>query len=133
MIVGLSAAALQGAPVVTQDIDLWFEDLEHKGIQKALRKCHAIYIPPIQLNPPMFAGGKLELFDIVLTVDGVGEFQEEFKNAIEIALKKTKIKVMPLERIIASKKSANRKKDQLVLPVLKNALATLKGLKKRKL
>jgi hypothetical protein len=27
MIVGLSAAAMQGAPVVTQDIDLWFEDL----------------------------------------------------------------------------------------------------------
>ena len=27
MVVGLSAAALQGAPVVTQDVDLWFEDL----------------------------------------------------------------------------------------------------------
>ena len=31
MIVGLSAAALQGAPVVTQDIDLWFRDLEDRG------------------------------------------------------------------------------------------------------
>ena len=27
MIVGLSAATLQGAPVVTQDVDLWFENL----------------------------------------------------------------------------------------------------------
>lgn len=27
MVVGLSAAALQGAPVVTQDVDLWFENL----------------------------------------------------------------------------------------------------------
>ena len=27
MLVGLSAAVLQGAPVVTQDIDLWFENL----------------------------------------------------------------------------------------------------------
>lgn len=27
MVVGLSAAALQGAPVVTEDVDLWFEDL----------------------------------------------------------------------------------------------------------
>ena len=25
MVVGLSAAALQGAPVVTQDVDLWFD------------------------------------------------------------------------------------------------------------
>ena len=27
MVVGLSAATLQGAPVVTQDVDLWFEKL----------------------------------------------------------------------------------------------------------
>ena len=27
MVVGFSAAALQGAPVVTEDIDLWFENL----------------------------------------------------------------------------------------------------------
>ena len=27
LVVGLSAAALQGAPVVTEDIDLWFEEL----------------------------------------------------------------------------------------------------------
>lgn len=27
MVVELSAATLQGAPVVTQDVDLWFEDL----------------------------------------------------------------------------------------------------------
>ncbi len=28
LIVGLSAAALQGAPVVTQDVDLWFGSLD---------------------------------------------------------------------------------------------------------
>jgi hypothetical protein len=39
MIVGLSAAALQGAPVVTQDVDLWFKDLSDPGIKKALKKC----------------------------------------------------------------------------------------------
>lgn len=26
MVVGLSAATLQGAPVVTQDVDLWFKN-----------------------------------------------------------------------------------------------------------
>ena len=26
MVVGLSAAALQGAPVVTEDVDLWFDN-----------------------------------------------------------------------------------------------------------
>ena len=46
MIVGLSAAALQGAPVVTQDIDLWFRRLPDPGIEKALKKFNGSYIPP---------------------------------------------------------------------------------------
>ena len=36
MVVGLSAAALQGAPAVTQDIDLWFKDLADPKLKKAL-------------------------------------------------------------------------------------------------
>jgi hypothetical protein len=46
MIVGLSAAALQGAPVVTQDIDLWFRDLSDPGIKKALKKVGGAFVPP---------------------------------------------------------------------------------------
>lgn len=46
MIVGLSAAALQGAPVVTQDIDLWFHNLSDPRIRTALDKVDAIYVPP---------------------------------------------------------------------------------------
>jgi len=38
MLVGLSAAALQGAPVVTQDVDLWFEDLSDPRIREALQE-----------------------------------------------------------------------------------------------
>ena len=38
MLVGAAAAALQGAPVVTQDVDLWFKDVKDPGIQTALRK-----------------------------------------------------------------------------------------------
>ena len=35
MVVGLAAATLQGAPVVTQDVDLWFEKLgEEKPADK---------------------------------------------------------------------------------------------------
>lgn len=36
MVVGLSAAVLQGAPVVTQDVDLWFEDLNDRAF---VRRC----------------------------------------------------------------------------------------------
>ena len=35
MVVGLSAATLQGAPVVTQDVDLWFENLGEPKSEQA--------------------------------------------------------------------------------------------------
>ena len=46
MVVGLSAATLQGAPVVTQDVDLWFEDLADPKISRTLQTVGAAYVPP---------------------------------------------------------------------------------------
>ena len=56
MIVGLSAAALQGAPVVTENVDLWFEDLSDPKLSLTLRAVGAAYLPPFDLNPPMLGG-----------------------------------------------------------------------------
>jgi len=56
LIVGLSAAALQGAPVVTQDVDLWFDSLEDPNLAAALRQVGGAYVPPTAYTPPMFAG-----------------------------------------------------------------------------
>jgi hypothetical protein len=125
MIVGLSAAALQGAPVVTQGVDLWFKSLAHPGIAKALRKVDAVYVPPTVLNPPLFAGDGVDLFDIVLNMDGLEDFDKELKNAVDVSLDRTRVKVLPLERILASKQAANREKDQLTIPVLRDALAAI--------
>lgn len=132
MIVGLSAATLQGAPVVTQDVDLWFEDLSDPKISQALQAVGAAYVPPFGLNPPMLAGAGSELFDIVLRMDGLGKFADEIKNCIEVPLGRDKIKVLSLERILASKQAANRPKDKLVIPVLKDALAVTRSSKKTK-
>ena len=123
MVVGLSAAALQGAPVVTQDVDLWFEDLNDPRIREAARHVGAAYVPPFNLNPPMFAGAGTELFDIVLTVHGLGSFEEEVRGCIEVPLESHTLKVLPLTRILVSKRAANRQKDRLVIPVLEDTLA----------
>lgn len=126
MIVGLSAAALQGAPVVTQDIDLWFRRLPDPGIEKALKKFNGSYIPPISGNPPMLAGNGVELFDIVVHMHGLGEFDDEIEHAIKIPIGRMKVLVLKLERIIASKKATGRKKDRLVLKILADVLTTIK-------
>jgi hypothetical protein len=51
MVVGLSAATLQGAPVVTQDVDLWFENLGELKISLALQEVGAAYVPPSAVSP----------------------------------------------------------------------------------
>ena len=126
MVVGLSAAALQGAPVVTQDVDLWFENLSDPRIGEALREVEAAYVPPSILNPPMFAGGGVELFDIVLTLHGLGTFSRELRNCVDVSLGRHKLKVLGVDRILASKREANRAKDRLVIPVLEDSLAASK-------
>jgi hypothetical protein len=126
MVVGLSAAALQGAPVVTEDVDLWFENLSDPKLMPALVKVGAAYIPPFGHNPPMLGGAGSEPFDIAIRMNGLGEFADEWKGAIKIKVGKLRLKVLPLERILASKQAANRPKDRRVIPVLQNTLRTLK-------
>ena len=127
MVVGLSAAALQGAPVVTEDIDLWFDNLSDPKLMQALVKIGAAYIPPFGYNPPMLGGPGSEPFDVVIRMSGLGEFADEWKRALEIKVGKLKLKVLPLERILVSKQAANRPKDQRVIPVLQNTLRTLQA------
>jgi len=132
LVVGLSAAALQGAPVVTEDIDLWFEDLSDPKLALALRSVGAAYVPPFGLNPPMLGGPGSELFDVVIRMDGLDAFNEEWRRALNVKVGKLRLKVLPLERILTSKQAANRPKDQRVIPVLQNALLTLQGRRKKK-
>ena len=131
MVVGLSAATLQGAPVVTQDVDLWFENLGEPKISRALQQVGAAYVPPSAINPPMLAGPGAELFDIVIRMDGLGEFADEIRNCVEIPLDRHQLKVLSLERILASKLAANRAKDKLAIPVLRDALAAAQMIKPR--
>ncbi|HTR42264.1 MAG TPA: hypothetical protein VMH87_11670 [Pseudomonadales bacterium] len=131
MIVGLSAATMQGAPVVTQDVDLWFKNLGDQKMSAALQEAGAAYVPPSTNNPPMLAGTGAELFDIVLRMDGLGTFSEEIKNCIEVPLDRLKLKVLRLDRILASKIAANRPKDKLTIPVLRDALAATQSIKRR--
>jgi hypothetical protein len=131
MIVGLAAAALQGAPAVTQDIDLWFKDLADPRLRDALKRVGGVYIPPTPSTPPMLGGRSVALFDIVATMHGLDGFDREIENAIDVEIGRTKVKVLSLERIIVSKKATNREKDRLVLPVLEDAAAALRDRERR--
>ena len=110
LVVGLAAAALQGAPAVTQDIDLWFRNPSDPALQSA--------------------GGHAGLFDIVVHMHGLGSFAQEARRARRIPLGRVEVRVLPLARIIASKKATDRPEDRAILPVLEDALRVLQSRKR---
>jgi len=126
MIVGAAAAALQGAPIVTQDIDLWFRDPADPGIKTAVAKTGGAIVPSIGLHPPTFAGEAVELFDVVLTMHGLDPFDEEKSRSVLVDLGRLTVRVLALDRVIKSKETIGRPKDALTLPVLRDALATIR-------
>ncbi len=130
IVVGLSAAVLQGAPVSTQDVDLWFKDLSDSKFQSAVKAIGAIYVPPIGHQPPLIAGKNLEFIDLVVEVHGLKKFEQEYEKCKKLRIGALTIRILPLERIIKSKEYLKRPKDKAVLPVLRDVLKTLKGLKR---
>jgi len=125
MVVGISAAVVQGADVVTQDIDLWFKSIAHPGLAEAASKVGGVF--SWRNNPPLFSGPGLDGVDVVLRCDGLSDFDEEYAQALDVPLGPgLLVKVLPIERVLASKKAANRRKDQAVIPALEAAIAALK-------
>jgi len=122
LVVGLAAAALQGAPAVTQDVDLWFRSLPDQGLMRALAKVGASYLPPTASTPPLLAGAGTELFDVVVHMHGLESFEKEAGQAVRMRIDRVDLPVLPLARIIASKKASGRPKDLSILPALEDTL-----------
>lgn len=101
LIVGASAAVLQGANTATQDVDLWFESTVDPRIGAAIGA----------------------VFDVGVHMHGLDPFDVEFERAHEMAIDGVPVRVLPLERIIASKRATGRPRDRAQLPALEEALA----------
>jgi len=125
IVVGLAAAALQGAVVVTQDVDLWFRDLADQELREALKAVGGTYVPPTGSQPPMFVGRAVKLFDVVTHMHGLDGFESERAHVLKIPVGRLKVPVLRLDRIIRSKEVTGRPKDKLVLPLLRDVLAVL--------
>jgi hypothetical protein len=125
MLVGLGAAVLQGADAVTKDLDLWFRSIGDPGLPVAAQKVGAAFV--WRNNPPLFSGPGLDDIDVVLNCDGLLDFDSEYQGAIEFVLVPGLVlKVLPIDRVLASKRAANRPKDRAVVPALEAAIAAIK-------
>lgn len=127
MIVGMSAALIQGARGSTEDIDIWFEDPSDPRIADAVRAAGGIWVSgSFGMQPPRIGGDLGERFDVVLTMSGLGSFADENKHVHEEIVDGISLPVLSLERIAHSKRAAARPKDKLALESIEDALAILK-------
>ena len=129
LVVGLSAAVIQGANAATRDIDLWFEDISDPRIATAIQEARGIWVSgAFGARPPQIGGDAVgDRLDVVTHLDGLGTFAQEYEGAISMEIDGIRLRLLPLERIMASKAASGRPKDLAALPALEEALAALRA------
>jgi hypothetical protein len=118
LVIGLSAAVLQGAPVSTQDLELWIDRPGDDAVKQSAADAGGFWIPAFGMQPPGIGGHGLERIDVVLTAHGLADFESEYVQSLQCLIDDVPVRVLPLDRIIASKRSTNRPKDHAALPAL---------------
>jgi hypothetical protein len=122
LVIGLSAAVIEGAPVATQDIDLWLEALDER-VASAATAAGGFWVSGFGAQPPAFGGAALERLDVVLTAHGLRDFESEYNDAVVREIDGIRLHVLPLARVIVSKRTTKRPKDLAALPALEATAA----------
>lgn len=127
ILIGNAAAALQGAPVTTLDIDFLFRKTSPN---MAKLKALASDLNAMVLRPYYPASGLYRIvrdedgmqLDFMTAIDGVRSFEGLCKRARRINLADATLVVADLSDIIRSKRAAGRPRDLAVLDVLERTL-----------
>jgi hypothetical protein len=124
LVVGMSGALIQGARGATEDIDLWFERTSHPGIGEAVKEVGGVWISGMfGMRPPALGGDVLgDRFDVVLLAQGLRSFDEEYAESVTFDVEGVPLRILPLARILTSKRAAGRPKDLAQIPALEEAI-----------
>ncbi|HEV8247422.1 MAG TPA: nucleotidyltransferase [Polyangiaceae bacterium] len=133
-VVGGVAAALQGAPVLTQDVDILYliEEANLLRLKRALDELNAV----ARGDPRMLrfdethlrtAGHKLAStdagpLDVLGSINEGLSYQDLLGSTEELEVMGHAIRVLSLERLIELKRALARPKDLAMLPVLEATL-----------
>jgi hypothetical protein len=101
---------------------VWLESRDERLVEAA-RAAGGFWVSGFGVQPPAFGGEGFERLDVVLTAHGLGSFDSEYAGSIEREIDGIPVKVLPLRRVIASKRATNRPKDRAALPALEATLA----------
>ena len=136
ILVGSAGAAIQGAPVTTQDFDVLIRDtpLNQKKLEAVAARLGAAR--PRKISPLTsvltIVGAEIPVDVLLDEMAGALKFEGVRSRAIQVPLGDVMIVTASLRDIIASKKAANRPKDQAQLPVLEATLRVLEEMRSTK-
>ncbi|HTJ42825.1 MAG TPA: hypothetical protein VL463_12065 [Kofleriaceae bacterium] len=132
IIVGNAGAALQGAPVTTQDVDLLVRDtpLNREKLETLSRALGAARPAAIsELTTAVRITGAAFPIDILFdSMSGGLQFASVRSRSREVAVADVTATVASLDDIIRSKEAAGRPKDTAVLPILRDTLRVQQAL-----
>jgi predicted nucleotidyltransferase len=131
ILIGNGAAALQGAPVTTVDLDFFYRETK-RNEEKLARFAQFIGAEVTRPYPQLSTLTRLILPDTSVYLDfmtvmaGVSSLPSLRSRASRVQMEGNELLVASLEDVIQSKKLAGRPKDLAVMYVLEAALARKK-------
>ena len=120
ILIGMMAAIHQGAPLMTLDYDFWLR-LPVRQYIRVLRIVRRLG-GTIRANTVYELADGTQVNAIFRTPDGLQSFDAEWRRCRVARFQGQPVRVLPLRRVIASKRASDREKDRLVLPVLRRTL-----------
>jgi hypothetical protein len=135
LIVGATAAVLEGAPMTTFDLDIVFEPSPENRprLLGALIDIDAVYLDPLRrgIRPTeeRLAAHRLSLFetrlgrlDVMTSIAPGWGWNELVPRSHRLEAAGGTLRVLDLEAVIESKQATDREKDRAALPLLREVL-----------
>jgi hypothetical protein len=125
----MTAAVYQGVMLNTMDIDIWV-DLPTRQYIRLWNIIHNQGGSALSQTLYVLEDGKVVNF--VFEVTGLEGFAAEYRRALAGKLEGLNVKILPLARILKSKKAIMRDKDLPHIPHIERALRAQRKLKRKK-
>ena len=126
ILIGMSAAVVQGVMETTLDVDLWI-DLPARDYMRVQRIAAGVGAV-IAANTVCYLEDGTPV-NFIFSVDGLASFDRELEHTERCRFHGKKIPVLKLERILKSKESIRRDKDLPHIIHIRNLLRCRRALK----
>lgn len=119
----MTAAVMQGVMINTMDTDIWVDlpTRQYIRLWNIIREQGGA-----ALSQTLYVLEDGKVVNFLFEVTGLRGFASEFRGALTRKLDGLEVKVLPLARILKSKKTIQRDKDLAHIPLIENVLKARK-------